>query len=301
MSGDHSHLVSARATHTRMLWLALLLTGTFLIAEVAGGILTGSLALISDAAHMLTDAVGLSIALAAIKIGQLPPDSRRTFGYQRFEILAAAFNALLLFAVGAYILWEGYRRIFAPPEIQSVAMLAVAALGLVINLVATRLLSAGGGSSLNMRAAYLEVWSDLLGSIGVIAAAAIIWLTGWTWVDAVVAIGIGLWVLPRTWELLQKTLNILLEGVPESVDIEAVASALRSLPGVEDIHDLHVWALTSESPSLSAHLVRSRAACAEQVLANSATMLGDRFKIRHVTLQIESNDCRLSGAEQRLH
>jgi cobalt-zinc-cadmium efflux system protein len=284
-----------------MLWLALLLTGTFLIAEVAGGILTGSLALISDAAHMLTDAVGLAIALAAIKIGQRPPDSRRTFGYQRFEILAAAFNALLLFAVGAYILWEGYRRFFAPPEIQSVAMLAVAALGLVINLVAMRLLSDGEGSSLNMRGAYLEVWSDLLGSIGVIAAAAIIWLTGWTWIDAVVAIGIGLWVLPRTWALLRKTLNVLLEGVPESIDIEAVASALRSLPGVEDIHDLHVWALTTDSPSLSAHLVRSPAASAEQVLANAAAMLGDRFKIRHVTLQIESNDCRLSGAEQGLH
>lgn len=284
-----------------MLWFALLLTGTFLIAEVAGGILTGSLALISDAAHMLTDAVGLAIALAAIRIGQLPPDSRRTFGYQRFEILAAAFNALLLFAVGAYILWEGYRRFFAPPEIQSVAMLAVAAFGLVINLVAMRLLSAGESSSLNMRGAYLEVWSDLLGSIGVIAAAATIWLTGWTWIDAVVAIGIGLWVLPRTWELLRKTLNVLLEGVPESIDIEAVASALRSLPGVEDIHDLHVWALTSDSPSLSAHLVRSGAAKAEQVLADAAAMLSDRFKIRHVTLQVEPNDCRFSGAEQGLH
>lgn len=300
MASGHEH-GSGRAANARSLTLALGLTGSFLVAEVIGGIVTGSLALISDAAHMLTDTIGLAIALAAMKIAARSADSRRTFGYQRFEILAAAFNAVLLFAVAGYILYEGIKRFIEPPQVQTLGMLAIATLGLVVNLVAMRLLDAGKDSSLNVKGAYLEVWSDLLGSIGVIIAAVAIWLTGWTWIDAVVAIGIGLWVLPRTWTLLKETTNVLLEGVPDGIDLDAVATALKTIPNVSDLHDLHIWALTSDSPSLSAHLVVVDTAKAGTVRSEAAAMLEQRFHIAHVTLQIEEADCRANGGNGASH
>lgn len=280
---------------------ALALTATFMVAEVVGGLLTGSLALLSDAAHMMTDTAGLAIALAAIRIGARPADNRRTFGYKRFEILAAAFNALLLFGVAAYILYEGVQRFIEPPEVQSLPMMAIATGGLVVNLVAMRILNAGQSVSLNVKGAYLEVWSDMLGSIGVIAAAITIWLTGWTWVDPIVAIAIGLWVLPRTWVLLKETTNILLEGVPEGIDIDKVALELTSVAGVRNVHDLHVWALTNGMPSLAAHLVLTDGVDADVVRGAAANVLHDRFEICHVTLQTESSDCRNSRDDHGLH
>lgn len=300
MAAGHEH-GSGRVANARSLTIALGLTGSFLVAEVIGGIVTGSLALISDAAHMLTDTIGLAIALAAMKIAARPSDSRRTFGYQRFEILAAAFNAVLLFAVAGYILYEGVKRFIEPPQVQTLGMLIIASLGLVVNLVAMRLLNAGKDSSLNVKGAYLEVWSDLLGSVGVIIAAVAIWLTGWTWIDAVVAIGIGLWVLPRTWTLLKETTNVLLEGVPDGIDLDAVATALKTIPDVNDLHDLHIWALTSDSPSLSAHLIVAQSAKAGTVRTAAAAMLEQRFHIAHVTLQIEETDCRADGGNSASH
>lgn len=291
MGAGHQH-ANPRTANTRALSLALMLTGTFLVAEIIGGLITGSLALISDAMHMLTDTLGLAVALIAIKIGARAADSRRTFGYQRFEILAAAFNAVLLFAVACYILFEGYKRLTQPQEIHSIGMLVIAVIGLIVNLISMRLLSAGASSSLNVKGAYLEVWSDMLGSIGVIVAAAIIWLTGWAWVDAVVAVGIGLWVLPRSWTLLKETSNILLEGVPDGLDLDDIATTLRGVEGVAGIHDLHVWALTADSPSLSAHLVVADAANADTVRSQAAAILADKFHITHVTLQTEPLDCR---------
>lgn len=276
----------------RSLRVALVLTAGFLLAEVIGGLLTGSLALISDAAHMFTDAAALAIALAAIRIGRRPADSRRTFGYHRFEILAAAFNALLLFAVAAYILIEAYQRLRSSPEIQSVAMLAIAALGLVVNLFSMRLLNEHKDRSLNVKGAYLEVWSDMLGSIGVIAGAVLIWLTGWTWIDSLIAVAIGLWVLPRTWVLLKETLNILLEGVPEGIDLAAIEEALCGIAGVREVHDLHVWAISSGRTSLSAHLVMgdSDRAFGEVLDAARLTMF-ERFGIAHSTFQLEPSRC----------
>ena len=300
MSAGHQH-GSARSANARALMTALALTGGFLVVEVVGGIVTGSLALISDAAHMLTDTIGLAIALAATKIAARPADRRRSFGYQRFEILAAAFNAVILFAVAGYILYEGYRRLIEPPQVQSIAMLAVAVLGLAVNLIAMRLLDAGKQSSLNVKGAYLEVWSDMLGSLGVIAAAIVIWLTKWVWVDAVVAIGIGLWVLPRTWSLLKETVNVLLEGVPDGIDLDAVEAALNTLPGVSNVHDLHVWALSSDSPSLSAHVVLAGGGVADLVRRAAEEALDRRFHITHVTLQMEVSDCRLEREQRGLH
>ena len=298
MAGSH---FDRRKAHASALAQALALTSLFMVAEVIGGILTGSLALISDAAHMLTDTVGLAIALVALKIGQWPSDSRRTFGYQRFEILAAAFNAIMLFAVAGYILYEGYVRLISPPEIQSVPMMAIAAVGLVVNILAMRLLSEGESTSLNVKGAYLEVWSDMLGSIGVLAAGGVIWLTGWTWVDAVVAIGIGLWVLPRTWKLLGETVNVLLEGVPNGIDVNAVASALKSVPDVNDIHDLHIWAVTPDNPSLSAHLIIAASAQGDGIRKAAEIMLAKQFHITHSTLQTEAKDCREGRERQSTH
>lgn len=291
MGSDHSHAVSA-GSNERPLWIALVLTTGFLIAEVVGGILTNSLALISDAAHMFTDAAALAIALTAIRIGKRPADSARTFGYYRFEILAAAFNAILLFLVALYILFEAYQRLKNPPEVQSIGMLVIASIGLVVNLISMRLLSAGKDASLNVKGAYLEVWSDMLGSVGVIVAAIVIKLTAWGWVDSVVAVAIGLWVLPRTWILLKQSLNVLLEGVPEGIGLAEVKTAILGVPGVATVHDLHVWAISSGKPSLTVHVVTGDAPPQwPGVLQSVRQLLAERFDIHHTTVQLEQTPC----------
>ncbi|WP_338489463.1 cation diffusion facilitator family transporter [Pseudomonas trivialis] len=288
MSAGHNH-AQVRAGHERKLWIALCLTSSFMIAEVIGAFVTGSLALLSDAAHMMTDAVALAIALVAIQVAKRAADRRRTFGYARFEILAAAFNALLLFAVAFYILYEAWQRLRAPAEIQSTGMLVIALLGLIVNLISMRLLSSASDESLNVKGAYLEVWSDMLGSIGVIIAALVIMLTGWGWVDSVVAAAIGFWVLPRTWTLLKESMNVLLQGVPQGIDIDQVEQGIRSVHGVEDVHDLHIWALTSGKNVLSAHLVAAPTSGSEQQILGLVTqLLHEQFDISHVTLQVES-------------
>lgn len=288
--GSHGHNHGAGA-NSRMLAIALGLTTAFLIAELVGSFLFDSLALLSDAAHMFTDSAALAIALAAIRIGQRPADDERTYGYRRFEILAAAFNALLLFAVAGYVLWEGIARFLEPVEVQSTGMLAVAAIGLVVNIVAMRLLAAGKEQSLNVKGAYLEVWADMLGSIGVIGGAILIMLTGWQWVDPLVAIGIGLWVLPRTWTLLRDTTHILLEGVPRGLRLAEVRAAISGTPGVVSTHDLHVWSMTSDDISVSAHVELEQDADAEQVRLAVAETLHDRFDIEHATIQVEEEAC----------
>lgn len=232
MSGSHNHdhsHVEVTAKNAKKLTIALALTFTFLIVEVVAGFITQSLALLSDAAHMFTDAAALAIALAAIKIGQKPADDKRTFGYQRFEILAALFNAMMLFVVAIYILYEAYQRFSQPPEIQSLGMLVVAVLGLIINLISMKILVSSSQDSLNVKGAYLEVLSDALGSVGVIIGALVIYFTGWMWVDTVIAVLIGFWVLPRTWVLLKQSINILLEGVPSEIDIESLRNDLLAL------------------------------------------------------------------------
>ncbi|MDU5079364.1 cation diffusion facilitator family transporter, partial [Enterobacter sp.] len=236
MSTNHSHALPSERNE-KSLWIALALTGSFLLAEVAAGIVFNSLALLSDAAHMFTDAAALAIALAAVRVARRPADAKRTYGYYRFEILAAAFNALLLFGVAGYILYEGWQRLREPAQVQSSGMLVVAVLGLIVNLISMRMLQGGKDKSLNVKGAYLEVWSDMLGSIGVIGAALVIRFTGWVWVDAVVAVAIGLWVLPRTWLLLKESLNVLLEGVPDGIDMGALMASVQAVPGVTGLHD----------------------------------------------------------------
>ncbi len=284
---DHSHAAVTEG-NAKKLTIALILTTTFLIIEFIAGLITQSLALLSDAAHMFTDAAALAIALAAIKIAKRPADNKRTFGYQRFEILAALFNASMLFFVAMYILYEAYQRFTQPPEIQSIGMLVVASIGLVINLISMKILMSSATESLNMKGAYLEVLSDALGSLGVIIGAVIIYFTNWYWVDTIIAVAIGFWVLPRTWILLKQSINILLEGVPEEVDIEKLRNDLLALDGVESIHQLKVWAITSKNIHLTVHLFAPNAD-RKQLHYAAAEMLSHEHGIAEVTLQIEDD------------
>ncbi|GAB3660731.1 cation diffusion facilitator family transporter [Ramlibacter alkalitolerans] len=290
--GSHAGHDHTAGANERSLKIALGLTTAFLLVEFVGGVVTQSLALISDAAHMLTDVVALAIALMAIRVGRRSADARRTFGYARFEILAAAFNAMLLFGAAVFIVYEAWLRLKSPPDIQPAGMLAIAVVGLLVNLVAMKVLAGGRDESLNVKGAYLEVWSDMLGSLGVIVGAAIIKFTGFAWVDSVVAILIGLWVLPRTWSLLKSSINILLEGVPDDIRLADVRHALSTVPGVRSIHDLHVWALSSGKVSLTAHVVNDPDIDAERhVLPVIRDRLAKDFGITHITVQCELEPC----------
>lgn len=294
---DHGHSGRAGHDHTaganeKSLKIAFVLTFTFLVVELVGGIVAHSLALLSDAAHMFTDTAALAIALLAIRISKRPADKKRTFGYHRFEILAAAFNAMLLVLVAVYILWEAYLRIKTPPEIQSHLMLVIAVVGLVVNLVSMKVLRSGQDKSLNVKGAYLEVWADMIGSVGVIIGAGLIKFTGWAWIDSVIAILIGLWVVPRTMTLLKSSINILLDGVPEDIDIEQVEATLRGVSGVKSFHDLHVWSVTSGKTTLTVHLVIDESVDGEtQVLPVLRAKLAEDFGLHHLTVQCEKTPC----------
>lgn len=282
---SHDHTAGANA---KMLRWALALTSTYLVAEVIGGFAFNSLALLSDAAHMLTDVAALVIALLAIKMGKKAPDEKRTFGYRLFEILAAAFNAVLLFFIAIYVFVEAIKRFNEPQEIQSWGMLIVAAIGLGVNLISMRLLTAGKEASFNVKGAYLEVWADMIGSIGVILGALAIKFTGWTWVDPVVAVAIGLWVLPRTWILLRDTTNVLLEGVPRGLELAQVRGEIGSLAGVTGLHDLHIWSTSNDDVNCTVHVTLGSGADADTVRQSVSALLEARFEIHHTTVQTES-------------
>ena len=297
-AGGHSGHNHGAGASTKRLAIALGLTTAFLIAEIVGAFVFDSLALLSDAAHMFTDSAALAIALAAVKIGQRPPDDKRTFGYRRFEIFAAAFNAVLLFAVAGYVLIEGIGRFFDPRPVESVGMLIVASIGLVVNLISMRVLAGGKDDSLNVKGAYLEVWADMLGSLGVIGAAIAIYLTGLNWIDPIVAIAIGLWVLPRTWVLLSDTAHILLQGVPRGFDLKAIRTAMGEVTGVTGVHALHLWSVAGDDASLTAHVAIAEGGNAEATRRALTEMLEARFNIHHATIQTETEPC---GDEESLH
>jgi cobalt-zinc-cadmium efflux system protein len=291
MGAGHDH--AGEIQHEKPLWWAFGLTTAFLVAEVIGGLLTNSLALLSDAAHMGTDVIALAISLFALRLSKKPADAKRTYGYARMEAIGAMINGGMLFLVAGYILWEAVGRFRQPPEVASTGMLVVAAFGLIVNLISMRLLRAGSGENLNVKGAYLEVWSDMLGSVGVLVAALIIRFTGWTIVDPILAVLIGLWVLPRTWTLLREAVQVLMQGVPHGLDLEAVKRAILAQPGVKEVHDLHVWALGSKEPVLTAHLtIESPEIDAEGVRRTVAQVLKEQFDIRHATLQVEEEHCQ---------
>jgi cobalt-zinc-cadmium efflux system protein len=297
MAHAHGHAGHAHHGHAhphasrRRLSLVLGLTLGFLVIEVAAGLLTGSLALLADAGHMLTDAAGLLLALLAMKIGERPPSPRRTFGYHRAEVLAALTNAVLLLGVAGYILREAWDRFRDPHPVPGGAVVAVAAAGLLVNVAGALMLRSGSKTSLNLRGAYNEVVADALSSVGVILGALLMAATGWHRVDTLVAVAIALFVLPRTWALLRETLHVLLEGTPREVDIQALRQAMEGVPGVKTVHDLHVWTLTSGVHALSAHAILQDGATHGQVLGDLRTRVTDGFPITHVTVQLEERCC----------
>jgi cobalt-zinc-cadmium efflux system protein len=288
--GPHGHQGHRHASRRRLA-VVLGLTCTYLAVEVAAGLLTGSLSLLADAGHMLTDVAGLVLALAAMKFAERRPSPRRTYGYHRVEILAALTNALVLAAVAGYILAEAWERFRSPHPVATVPVLAVATVGLFVNLVGAFLLHDGSRASLNVRGAYNEVLADALSSVGVIAGAAVITATGWLWVDPLVAVAIALFVLPRTWGLLREAVHVLLEGTPPEVDIAALRAALEEVPGVKAVHDLHVWTLTSGIHALSAHAVLQEGASHGAVLSALRARVTAGFPISHVTVQLEERCC----------
>ena len=295
--GGHAHShVPAVIEHVKPLWIAFGLTAIVLLVEIAGGIFGNSLALLSDAAHMLTDVAALGISLVAVHLGRRPADARRSYGYARMEAIGALINGCMLFVVAGYIMVEAVQRFRTPQEVSSSLVVVVAAIGLVANLISMRLLAAGAGQSLNVRGAYLEVWSDMLGSLGVLIGATLIHFTGWTWIDPLVAVLLGLWVLPRTWVLLGQATHVLMQGVPSGVDVDAVRTAILAVPEVSEVHDLHVWALGSNRPILTAHVVLAEGDNdPDAVRARVADALHDGFDIEHATLQMEARHCAVEG------
>ena len=283
---------TAATPNKRRLWIALLLAGTYLVAEVIGGLVTGSLALLADAGHMLTDVGGLALALFAIRFAEKPATPQRTYGYYRAEILAALANAVVLVLISLYILYEAYQRFQTPAQIESGAMLAVAAGGLLVNVIGMALLKRGADTSLNLKGAYFEVVSDMLSSLGVIVAALVIRWTGWVYADPLVSAAIGLFILPRTWALIREAVSILLEGTPSDVNLADVRQSLGALRGITDVHDLHVWTLTSGVRALSAHCVVDDIGRNESLLSAARELAQKQFTIGHVTLQVESTSCK---------
>ncbi len=292
MGAGHEHAHgTATGRHRRRLVLVLAMTLSVVGVQVVGGLVSGSLALLADAGHMLTDATGVAIALIASVLAARPATSARTFGLQRAEVLAALANAVLLAALAVWVIVEAIGRWNDPPEVGSGLMLLVALVGAGANVVSLLALRGARDESLNVRGAYLEVLGDLVGSIAVIIAAVIIATTGYARADVIASVGIGLFILPRAWGLLRDVLDVLLEATPKGLDLDVVREHIRQTPGVVDVHDLHAWTITSGVPVLSAHVVVDQD-CIDggrtgQVLDQLGACLGEHFETEHCTFQVE--------------
>ncbi|MGW2514352.1 cation diffusion facilitator family transporter [Streptomyces scopuliridis] len=282
---------TATAAYRGRLRIALSITLSVMVVEIIGGIAADSLALLADAAHMATDAVGLGMALLAIRFAARPADETRTFGFARAEILAALANCVLLLGVGGFLLYEAIERFLVPPETRGGLTIIFALVGMAANMVSLSLLMRGQKESLNVRGAYLEVLADTLGSLAVLVSAVIILTTGWQTADPIAGLLIGLMIVPRTVKLLRETLNVLLEAAPKNVDMNEVRAHMLALPGVADVHDLHVWTITSGMPVLSAHVVVDQDALDtvghEKMLHDLQGCLGHHFDVEHCTFQLE--------------
>ncbi|TDX81377.1 cobalt-zinc-cadmium efflux system protein [Rathayibacter sp. PhB151] len=287
MGHDHGHAGSAAARHRRPLVIAFALTAAFAVVEFVVGLTTGSLALISDAAHMGTDVIALGMSIAAISLAARPAAKARTYGSYRLEVLAALANGVLLFGVAGFVIVEAVRRFAEPPAVPGAPLLITAVIGLAVNLVSLRLLSAGAKESITLRGASLEVLGDALGSIGVIVAAIVLLTAGWAWADPIVGVLIGLLILPRTWSLTRQALGILMESAPAHVDLAAVERDVRAVPGVLALHDLHVWTITSGMESATGHIVVAPDADYREALAGVLAVLREDHGIDHATIQCE--------------
>lgn len=285
MAHSHPH---DDTSPTRPLLLGLCLTLAVAILEAVTGFFSGSLALVSDAGHALTDSAGLILALAAASLGRRPADARRTYGYARLEVLAVPIHVMLLLGIAGYIVYESVRRIGDSPSIETTPTILVAATGLAVNLLVMRLLHAHAHGSLNLRAARLEAASDALGSVAVLVSAILIALGAWKAIDILVALAIAALIVPRAVHILRQAADILLESVPEGLDPAEIVAASHDVPGVLALHDVHVWSIAPRFPALSAHVELADVSCTEHVLTDLATMLRQRFGIGHVTLQPET-------------
>lgn len=289
---DHGHAPSVDQDNQRRVFLAMLLTGVFMVAEVAGGLISGSLALLADAGHMLTDTASLLLAWIAFKLGQKPADKERSYGYQRFQVLAAFVNGATLIAIVAWIGYEAVRRLVEPQPVMGTTMLVVAVLGLIVNLVAFRLLHGGDQENLNLRGAALHVLGDLLGSVAAIVAAGVILWTGWTPIDPILSLLVAALVLRSAWMLVKQSSHILLEGTPDHIDVDEIKRELcRAVPNVTDVHHVHAWSLTAERPLVTLHATVEPNADAHTVLHQIKRHLARRFDVDHSTIQIEPGPC----------
>lgn len=284
-----SNPASAGAKHNKSLKIVFVITASYLIIEVIVGFMSNSLALLSDAAHMLTDVGGQALALFAIWMSSKPRNNKKTYGYYRTEIFSALINAIVLIFISGYILYEAWQRFKEPPAVAGIPMLIVAVCGLIINLVAMKILKAGSEESINIKGAFLEVVSDMLSSVAVIIAGIIILATGWLYIDPIMSALIGLFILPRTYNLLKESVDILLEGVPKGVDYAAVEKFIVEKPGVLSVHDLHIWTLTSGINALSCHIIMSEETILLEINDITAYIkkeLVTTFKITHTTIEV---------------
>ena len=288
---DHAHRTTGTGAHRSRLVIVLVITAAVFVVELVGGLVSGSLALLADAGHVLTDSGGLVLALVATSLAQRAATNRRTFGLQRAEVLAALTNALLLVGIAVWVLIKAIDRLTEPEPVDTSVMITAAAIGAAANLAGMLLLRRAQAESLNLRGAYLEVLGDLVGSVAVIVAAVLIRLTGWTRFDALCSLAIFVLILPRAWSLLREVVDVLLEATPRGVDLDQVREHIREVAGVVDVHDLHAWTITSGVPVLSAHVVVDDA-CIDQgrsgeVLDRLAECLGGHFDVAHCTFQLE--------------
>jgi len=292
MSDHHHHSFAGK--NKKNLKIVFILTFCFMIVEAIGGYLTNSLALFADAAHMFTDTGALGLALIAIWFAEKPATADKTYGYYRTEIVAAFINALILLIISFFILYEAWQRLNHPPEVLSKPMFVIAALGLIVNLIGMKLLSEGSSNSLNIKGAYLEVFSDMLGSIGVIIASLLIMFKGWEIADPIASIAMGLFILPRTWHLLKQVVHVLLEGTPTHIDIDKVEKELSSVEGVIAVHDIHIWTITSGIDVMTAHVEIADFADGNGILIDIKKVLVSKFNILHSTIQLETDECKES-------
>jgi cobalt-zinc-cadmium efflux system protein len=285
----HDH-TRHRAANRKRLAITLLLAGGYMVAEIVGGLISNSLALLADAAHMLSDVAALGLSLFAVWIAERPATSRRTYGFYRMEILAALINGGALIAISIYIFVEAYHRFRHPPPVMGALMMWIAVGGFIVNLLGLWILHGGREDNLNVRGAWLHVLTDTLGSIGAVTAGAMIWAFGLNWIDPAISAVIGLLVIYSAWRLVAESVSVLMESAPRGIDVDELCRVMSAIPGVVNVHDLHVWTITSGLDCLSAHVVKEDGQSHGDLLKRLRTTVRERFGIDHITIQIEPKD-----------
>lgn len=291
MSSHHKH-----ADGKKNLKRALVITGAWFLIELIGGLYANSLALLADAAHMLTDLAALILSLFALKISSRPATPEKTYGYLRAEILAALANGIFLILIALFIFYEAYQRLWAPPHIKSLPMLIIAATGLIANLVTAKLLFGSRHESLNLRGAFLHVMGDTLGSVGAIVAGILMLTRQWYLADPIVSVIVGSLVLFSAWELVSESVDVLLEGVPRHLDIARILEELQALPGTASVHDLHIWSIASNTSAMSCHIVLHPDVDAGAALSEASRIMRDKYGIEHTTIQVELEHCIMDSS-----